>query len=77
MKMLFLNIKDYKKIDLIQLIQIMLIALCLEMSLLNARSLKKHVVDISRARQITENDIVYLTESQTTNNTDVTEVLGQ
>ena len=77
MKMLFLNIKDYKKIDLIQLIQIMLIALCLEMSLLNARSLKQHAVDISRARQITENDIVCLTESQITNNTDVTEVLEQ
>ena len=77
MKMLFLNIKDYKKIDLIQLIQIMLIALCLEMSLLNARSLKKDAVDISRARQITENDIVCLTESQITNNTDVTEVLEQ
>ena len=53
----------------------MLIALCLEMSLLNARSLKKHAVDISRARQITENDIACLTESQITNNTDVTEVL--
>ena len=40
-------------------------------SLLNARSLKRHTVDISRARQLTENDILCLTESQITNDTDV------
>ena len=45
--------------------------------MLNARSLKRHAVDISRARQLTENDILCLTESQITNDTDVTEVLEQ
>ena len=41
-------------------------------SLLNVRSLKGHAVDITRARQLTENDILCLTESQITNDTDVT-----
>ena len=45
--------------------------------MLNARSLKRHAVDISRARQLAENDILCLTESQITNDTDVTEVLEQ
>ena len=49
----------------------------LTISLLNARSLKRHAVDISIARQLTENDILCLTESQITNDTDVTEVLEQ
>ena len=40
-------------------------------SLLNARSLKRHAVIISRVRQLTENDILCLTESQITNDTDV------
>ena len=46
-------------------------------SLLNTKSLKRHAVDISRAWQLTENDILYLTESQITNDTDVTQVLEQ
>ena len=45
--------------------------------MLNTRSLKRHAVDISRAGQRTENDILCLTESQITNDTDVTEVLQQ
>ena len=49
----------------------------LTISLLNTRSLKRHTVDISRARQLTENDILCLTGSQNTNDTDVTEVLEQ
>ena len=49
----------------------------LTISLLNARSLKRHAVDISRARHLTENDILCLTESQITNDTDVTQVLEQ
>ena len=40
-------------------------------SLLNTRSLKRHAVDISRVRQLTENDILCLTESQIKNDTDV------
>ena len=46
----------------------------LTISLLNTRSLKRHAVDISRARQLTENDILCLIESQIINDTDVTEV---
>ena len=46
-------------------------------SLLNVRSLKRHAVDITRARQLTENDILCLTESQITNDTDVIKVLEQ
>ena len=49
----------------------------LTISLLNARSLKRHAVDISRSRQLTENDILCLTESQIINDTDVTQVLEQ
>ena len=49
----------------------------LTISLLNVRSLKRHAVDISRSRQLTENDILCLTESQITNDTDVTQVLEQ
>ena len=49
----------------------------LTISLLNPRSLTRHAVDVSRARQFTENDILWLTESQITNDTDVTEVLEQ
>ena len=46
-------------------------------SLLNVRSLKRYAVDITRARQLTENDILCLTESQITNDTDVIKVLEQ
>ena len=46
-------------------------------SLLKTRSLKRHAVDISRAMQLRENDILCLTESQISNDTDVTEVLEQ
>ena len=45
--------------------------------MLNTRSLKRHAADISRARRLTENDILCLTESQITNDTDVAEVKGQ
>ena len=45
--------------------------------LLNTRSLKRHAADISRARQLTENDILCLTESQITNHTDVAEIKEQ
>ena len=46
----------------------------LTVSLLNTGSFKRHAADISRARQLTENDILSLTESQTTNHTDVAEI---
>ena len=49
----------------------------LTVSLLNTRSLKRHAVDINRVRQLTENDILCLTESQIAYDTDVTEVLKQ
>ena len=45
--------------------------------MLNTRSLKRHAADISRARRLTENDILCLTESQITNDTDVAEIKGQ
>ena len=47
----------------------------LTVSLLNTRSLKRHAVDINRARQLTENDILCLTESQIAYDTDGTEFL--
>ena len=46
----------------------------LTISLLNARSLKRHAADISRTRRLTENDILSLTESQIANDTDVAEI---
>ena len=46
----------------------------LTISLLNTRSLKRHAADISRARRLTENDILCLTKSQITNDTDVAEI---
>ena len=49
----------------------------LTISLLNTRSLKRHAADISRARRLTENDILCLTESQITNDTDVAEIKEQ
>ena len=47
----------------------------LSVSLLNTRSLKRHTVDINRARQLTENDILCFTKSLIAYDTDVTEVL--
>ena len=49
----------------------------LTVSLLNTRSLKKHAADISRARRLIENNILCLTESQITNDTDVAEIKEQ
>ena len=49
----------------------------LTISLLNARSLKRHAADISRFRRLTENDILCLTESHITNDTDVAEIKEQ
>ena len=49
----------------------------LTISLLNPRLLTRHAADVSKARQLTENDILCLTESQITNDTDITEVLQQ
>ena len=49
----------------------------LTVSLLNTRSLKRHAADISRARQLIENDILCLTESQITYDTDVAEIKKQ
>ena len=47
----------------------------LTISLLNARLIKRHAVNISRTRQLTENDILCFTESQITNDTDVIEAV--
>ena len=49
----------------------------LTVSLLNTRSLKRHAADISRARRLIENNILCLTESQITNDTDVAEIKEQ
>ena len=49
----------------------------LTISLLNTRSLKRHAVDISRVKRLTENDILCLTESQITNDTNVAEIKEQ
>ena len=49
----------------------------LTISLLNARSLKRHVADISRTSRLTENDILCLTESPTANDTDMAEIKEQ
>ena len=46
----------------------------LTVSLLNTRSLKRHAADISRARQLIENHILCLTESQITYDIDVAEI---
>ena len=43
-------------------------------SLLNTRSLKRHVIDISRAKKLVENETLCLKESQITNDTDFSEV---
>ena len=47
----------------------------LTVSLLNARSLKRHAADINRARQLTDNDVQCLTESHITNDTGLTDIL--
>ena len=49
----------------------------LTVSLLNTQPLKRHAADISRARQLTENHILCLTENQITNDTDVAEIKEQ
>ena len=49
----------------------------LTVSLLNTQSLKRHAADISRARLLTENHILCLTESQITNDIDVAEIKEQ
>ena len=49
----------------------------LKVSLINTRSLKRHAVDISRVRRLTENDILCMTESQITNDTNVAEIKEQ
>ena len=49
----------------------------LTVSLLNTQSLKTRTADISRTRQLTENDIICLTENQITNDTDVAEIKEQ
>ena len=49
----------------------------LTVSLLNTRSLDRHASDISRARKLTDDDILCLTERQITNDTDKTDMLGQ
>ena len=47
---------------------------CITESLLNTRSLKRHVIDISRAKKLVENETLCLKESQITNDTDFPEV---
>ena len=49
----------------------------LTVSLLNTRSLLIHAVDINRIKELMENDILCLTESQITNDTDGTEIFEQ
>ena len=45
--------------------------------LLNTRSLVRHAVDINRTKQLMENYILCLTETQITNNTDGTEIFEE
>ena len=49
----------------------------LTVSLLNTQSLKRHAGDLSRARQFTEDDVLCLSESQITNDTDMAEIKEQ
>ena len=49
----------------------------LTVSLLNTRSLVRHAVDINRTKKLMENDILCLTESQITNDTDRAEIFEQ
>ena len=46
----------------------------LTVSLLNTQSLVSHAVDINRTKEPMENDILYLIESQITNDTDGAEI---
>ena len=46
----------------------------LTVSLLNTQSLVRHAVDINRTKELMENDILYLIESQITNDTDGAEI---
>ena len=41
------------------------------------RSFKRHAADISRARRLTKSNVLCLTESQITNDTDVAEIKEQ
>ena len=75
MNVLLLSITNYEKTDLTLLIQIMLITIVEQYYC--TRSLQRHAGDISRARQLTENDILCLTESKITNDTDVAEIKEQ
>ena len=45
-----------------------------KVSLLNAQSLESHAADISKARRLSESDILCLTESQIANDTDLAEL---
>ena len=70
MKTPLLNTADYRKIGLVEVILITLVVI-----VLNTRSLKRHAKDMNRARQLTDNYILCLTESQITNDTDVKDIL--
>ena len=72
MKTPLLNTADYRKIGLVEVILITLVVI-----VLNTRSLKRHAKDMNRARQLTDNYILCLTESQITNDTDVKDLLKQ
>ena len=49
----------------------------LTVSLLNTRSFVRHAVDINRTKKLMENNILCLTESQITNDTDRAEIFEQ
>ena len=49
----------------------------LTVSLLNTRSLKRHAPDISRVRRFTESDILCLTDSKVSNDTNMAEIKEQ
>ena len=46
-------------------------------SLLNMQSLVRHAMDINRTKELMENDILCLTESQITNDTNGAEIFEQ
>ena len=49
----------------------------LTVSLLNTGSLVRHAVDINKTKELMENDVLCLTESQITNDTDGAEIFDQ
>lgn len=57
-----MNIADYKKIVLFEVVKIMVsvIVLKFKVLLLNAQSLKRHAADINRARQLIDNEVTEL-----------------